>query len=29
MSSVTEKNDIDIMPYKVKDISLAEWAGRK
>ena len=28
MSDVTTKKDAEILPYKVKDISLAEW-GRK
>lgn len=28
MSDVAIKNDVKILPFKVKDISLAEW-GRK
>ena len=28
MSDVAIKNDVKVLPYKVKDISLAEW-GRK
>jgi adenosylhomocysteinase len=28
MSQVVDKNDVEVLPYKVKDISLAEW-GRK